>query len=408
MTAPRARVMRDGASVMIPAADVVVGDVLLLEAGDIVPADARLRLAHALTDQRGAADRRERARPEADRARGRGRPPGGAHRLRLHGDLGERRDGRRRGDRDGHGHGAGQDRPPAGGGEAGGHAAPAAAGERRQDPALPLPRHRGAGGDPRLLEGPAADGGPSVVRLPGRGGGARGSRGRGHDRAGPRRPAHGLAPRPRSARCPRWRPSAAPRSSAPTRPARSRPASWWSASCGGRSPRPPLRVPPPAATPSSRADGRSGTGDPTELAILMAAAQRGIDRKAIESERPRVAVEPFDADTKRMSIRRADGKLYVKGAVEVVLPVCASGTENAVDANAGMARRGLRVLAVAVGRGCRRGEPQAAGTRRHRRSPSHRGHRGRRAGTRRGHQDGHDHRRPPGHGGRRSAASWAS
>ncbi len=99
------------------------------------------------------------------------------------------------------------------------------------------------------------------------------------------------------------------------------------------------------------ADGRSGTGDPTELAILMAAARRGIDRKAIESERPRVAVEPFDADTKRMSIRRGDGKLYVKGAFEVLLPVCASGTENAVDANAGMARQGLRVLAVAVGEG---------------------------------------------------------
>ncbi len=99
------------------------------------------------------------------------------------------------------------------------------------------------------------------------------------------------------------------------------------------------------------ADGRSGTGDPTEVAILMAAGQRGFDRKTIESERPRVAVEPFDADTKRMSIRRADGKLYVKGAVEVLLPDCTSGTQNAVEANAGMARQGLRVLAVAVGEG---------------------------------------------------------
>jgi P-type Ca2+ transporter type 2C len=99
------------------------------------------------------------------------------------------------------------------------------------------------------------------------------------------------------------------------------------------------------------ADERSGTGDPTELAILMAAASRGIDRKAIESERPRLAVEPFDADTKRMSIRRADGRLYLKGAVEVVLPLCRSGTANAIEANSGMARLGLRVLAVAVGDG---------------------------------------------------------
>lgn len=98
-------------------------------------------------------------------------------------------------------------------------------------------------------------------------------------------------------------------------------------------------------------DGRSGTGDPTELAILMAALPRGIDRKAIESERPRVAVEPFDADTRRMSIRRGDGKLYVKGAVEVVLPACVSGTDNAEAAHVAMARIGLRVLAVAVGDG---------------------------------------------------------
>jgi Ca2+-transporting ATPase len=42
MTAPMARVIRDGRSLQIPAADVVRGDVLLLEAGDQVAADARL------------------------------------------------------------------------------------------------------------------------------------------------------------------------------------------------------------------------------------------------------------------------------------------------------------------------------------------------------------------------------
>ena len=42
MTAPLARVLRGGQAVMIPAAEVVTGDVLLLESGDIVAADARL------------------------------------------------------------------------------------------------------------------------------------------------------------------------------------------------------------------------------------------------------------------------------------------------------------------------------------------------------------------------------
>jgi Ca2+-transporting ATPase len=48
MTAPRARVVRDGSTTMIPATEVVIGDVLLFEPGDIVPADARLRVADAL------------------------------------------------------------------------------------------------------------------------------------------------------------------------------------------------------------------------------------------------------------------------------------------------------------------------------------------------------------------------
>ena len=48
MTAPRARVRREGRSRMIPATEVVPGDVLELEAGDLVPADARLLEAASL------------------------------------------------------------------------------------------------------------------------------------------------------------------------------------------------------------------------------------------------------------------------------------------------------------------------------------------------------------------------
>jgi len=42
LTAPKARLMRDGKEVLIPAKDVVPGDIVLLESGDRVPADSRL------------------------------------------------------------------------------------------------------------------------------------------------------------------------------------------------------------------------------------------------------------------------------------------------------------------------------------------------------------------------------
>lgn len=48
MTAPRARVLRDGRASVISAAEVVPGDVLLLDAGDVVAADAKLVEAKAL------------------------------------------------------------------------------------------------------------------------------------------------------------------------------------------------------------------------------------------------------------------------------------------------------------------------------------------------------------------------
>ena len=42
MSAPHARVLRDGAEKIINACDLVPGDIIILEAGDFVPADARL------------------------------------------------------------------------------------------------------------------------------------------------------------------------------------------------------------------------------------------------------------------------------------------------------------------------------------------------------------------------------
>ena len=54
MTAPRARVLRDGRTAEVAAASIVPGDVLVLEAGDIVAADARLLEAHAFTTNEAA------------------------------------------------------------------------------------------------------------------------------------------------------------------------------------------------------------------------------------------------------------------------------------------------------------------------------------------------------------------
>ncbi len=97
-----------------------------------------------------------------------------------------------------------------------------------------------------------------------------------------------------------------------------------------------------------RRDGQTGVGDPTELAILIAAAERGIHRDEIERTNARVAEVPFDSVLKRMSIERVDGRVYIKGAIETVLPLCVGSVSDAAEANTQMAERGLRVLAIAV------------------------------------------------------------
>ena len=117
-----------------------------------------------------------------------------------------------------------------------------------------------------------------------------------------------------------------------------------------------------AACSDAEIDGEKGpTGDPTEVALLVAAHAKGIDRSAIEAANARTDVMPFDAVRKRMSIQRADGRLYVKGAVDFLLPLCSSGGDGAADANAALADRGLRVLTVAVGTGAEERDLQLLG-----------------------------------------------
>src|SRR5205085_2904202 len=51
---PQTRVMRDGALVQVPATDIVPGDVVAVEAGDILPADGRLIRSATLEAQEAA------------------------------------------------------------------------------------------------------------------------------------------------------------------------------------------------------------------------------------------------------------------------------------------------------------------------------------------------------------------
>ncbi len=101
-------------------------------------------------------------------------------------------------------------------------------------------------------------------------------------------------------------------------------------------------------------DGRSEVaGDPTEGALLVAARAAGVEAGAIEREEPALEWRPFDPGRKRASVlRRGAGgpRAYAKGAPEAILPLCglAPGEAEGWAARAdGLGRRALRVLAVA-------------------------------------------------------------
>ncbi|MDO9286345.1 MAG: HAD-IC family P-type ATPase, partial [Aquabacterium sp.] len=78
-------------------------------------------------------------------------------------------------------------------------------------------------------------------------------------------------------------------------------------------------------------NGRAGwtvLGDPTEGALLVAAAKAGIDLAACRQAAPREAELPFDADTKLMATRHrlpaAPRRVLIKGAPEALLRLCSA------------------------------------------------------------------------------------
>ncbi|WP_341230567.1 HAD-IC family P-type ATPase [Nocardioides salarius] len=115
-------------------------------------------------------------------------------------------------------------------------------------------------------------------------------------------------------------------------------------------------------------DGRwRVVGDPTEGAMLVAGAKAGLDRDRVEALAPREATVPFSSDRRWMATLHRDltaddpdqQVVVVKGATEQVLERCtrqlrADGSSGPVDrtlvlgAAHALAQRGLRVLATAV------------------------------------------------------------
>ncbi|MBT8492543.1 MAG: HAD-IC family P-type ATPase, partial [Deltaproteobacteria bacterium] len=109
-------------------------------------------------------------------------------------------------------------------------------------------------------------------------------------------------------------------------------------------------------------DGEA-VGEPTELALYLAAEQSGYPKHALEAQSPRVAEIPFDSTRKLMTTlhRQDEGVVaYVKGAPEALLDRCedrlsAAGVQ-ALDREATaasaqqLAEQGYRVLAVALRR----------------------------------------------------------
>ena len=111
---------------------------------------------------------------------------------------------------------------------------------------------------------------------------------------------------------------------------------------------------------ASRTREGAWQGDPTETALTQVALQAGLDKAVLEAQCARVQELPFDSERKRMTTMHRAGEgfvAYTKGAPESVIPLCtlqwhATGAvplqhgELLAVADA-LAARGLRVLALA-------------------------------------------------------------
>lgn len=110
-------------------------------------------------------------------------------------------------------------------------------------------------------------------------------------------------------------------------------------------------------------DGVKVLGDPTETALVNFALTKSINKDAMDKENPRISEIPFDSERKLMSTlhKAKEGyRLITKGAPDVLLNRCNSimlgndvvamteeNRKSIIEGNKAMADKALRVLAVA-------------------------------------------------------------
>lgn len=119
-----------------------------------------------------------------------------------------------------------------------------------------------------------------------------------------------------------------------------------------------------ASLPQNRGEEEhKAVGDPTEIALLAVGAKAGLSREELLEQQPEVSEEAFDSETKMMgTFHQVEGKyrIAVKGAPESVLPACSHYlTSEGIKAIGGepeqswheecdrLAKEGLRILAIA-------------------------------------------------------------
>ncbi len=92
-------------------------------------------------------------------------------------------------------------------------------------------------------------------------------------------------------------------------------------------------------------------GEATELGIVRGAKEKGFDKEEMENNMPRVYEIPFSSERRLMTTVHKNGNDYLavsKGAVEEILKICGDGkNRNVLNEADRLAEKGLRVLAVA-------------------------------------------------------------